>query len=332
MERKENSLSRRDFVRAISPFLLGTSTGLLVGHLFYNKLLNEPRSLTSILIDLSQDQQEKIQDLLLRNGALKVEVQAKGSELLAANAVATQTALDLLEYRVQATAEAYSYDRNKLEEIMAKLPGSLIHNSFKVNYEYSRAISSDNIEINQAIGSGIVTKIDSSNNTLVCLTTGHLLEEGEGYDVQKLIISQPHLGQEEFVYSSNKISPFVHPDNDIGIIVVNSSQYPLARDVYDEVAIDENWKPQTGEDLYSLSFPYKVEQGIGFTPSIFKVVEKEDGGKRVITNSVIGAGASGAPVVKDDGTLVGIFVGVNKLGSYVLPINSSYQEVLATTK
>lgn len=338
MEGKESQISRRTFVKILPPLIAGGAIVAGIGSWVTSSILgkrieellsvNEKlRDVNAELFELSRSQEDEIAKLLQKRGALKVEVRGEESEAQAAMTKlseiateATQTAWNLKEYRVQATAEAYQQDQEALQEIMGKLPPSLIQNSIKVMF-------------NSSNGSGVVTYHDRAEENLIFLTAGHIVKSFEGDPVSRVIseviISQPHLHWQDYVASVVSID--THPESDLGIVTVDtrgSRLRFLPREALDGVRINESWEPIIGEELYSLSFPDRARHGIGFTPSVFNVVGKEDGGIAAITDSLVGKGASGAPVAKADGTVVGIYVAVGKQGNFVLPIRDSYRELL----
>ena len=327
MEKKDSHITRRDFEKLLPPLIAGATAGAGLGGWIASRLfqikLEEAQSVNTRLLKLTDSQEKEIAELLRREGALEVEVRKKKVELLETKMRATETAWDLREYRVEATAEAYLQDKESLKEIMSKMPRSLIHNSFRINFERFH-----NIKLVVGLGSGMIISNNQKGENFICLTARHVLKPVTGYQLRRLIISQPHLGSEEFIYPSNKITTYLHPERDIGIVSVNTSQQSLPTDVMESVKIEEEWKPKIGEKLFSLSFPERASRGIGFTPSVFTVVGKELGGVKVITDSLVGFGASGAPVTKADGTLVGIHIEISTLGSFILPLKDSYREML----
>lgn len=353
MERKDSQITRRPFIKTLPPLIAGgviaAGAGSLITSFIFGKrikeLLNlneEQLNLNAKLLEVSGSQAEDIAELLRKLGALEVEVRAKKSEAQAAETKlsettieATQTAFDLLEYRVQATAEAYQLDQEALQEIMGKMPPSLIRNSIKI-LGFGQPFNQDNLKQMSWLtllfeASGVVTYHDRAGGKLIFLTAGHALSNLEGHTLSKVGISQPHLDERGYVCSVE--SAYTHPESDLGIVTIDT-QHPiwgpqtLPEDALDGVRIDEAWKPIIGEELYSLSFPNRARSGIGFTPSVFKVVGKEDGGSMAITDSLVGSGGSGAPVAKADGTVVGIYLSVGKQGNFVLPIGGSYRELL----
>ena len=334
MERNDSYLGRREFSKLVPPLIAGTAVGTAIGIQLaskkYEPLVEGLQMVNTELFRLTELQERQIAELLNKAGALEVKVQTGETNLMEAKLKATESALELLEYRVEATAEAYVQDGDRLREIMGKMPSVLVHNSFKIIMEHSRDLDAENIELIIKQGSGIVTHYKPDEEKLIVLTARHLLEPTEDYDFHKLLLSQPHLDQQELTYTTDHYKTSLHTESDIGIITANTTLQPLPRDVKKSVMIEEDWKPEIGEELFSISFPGKASRGVGYTPSIFKVLGKEDGGAAVITDSIIGSGASGAPVAKADGTIVGIYVAVGKLGSYVLPIRDSYREVQMT--
>lgn len=310
-------MNRREFIR--DAVLIG---GVTLGY-----------GLGTRLLELSKYRQENLSNLLNRQGAIEVEVLKKNVESMKA----TLEAFELQGYRVQATAEAYLQDEKSLEEIMGEMPAVLIHNSFKINMEYQKAVFRIDPQNFLSISSGIIASNDPKEKRMIFLTAGHVLDLSSARAIRNLKISQPHLNRKEVVYSPDEFRVHCHPEADLALIIVDASQQPLPPDVFkrvlkrmERIRIDERWAPQVGEQLYSLSYPTMADSGIGFTPSIFKIVKKESqDGFTAIADSVIGSGASGAAVSKSDGTVVGMYVAFGPLGSYIFPIRESYRELLA---
>jgi len=341
-------LSRAEFMRFAGLAGLGAAAGTGVGALitqwlYQGRLESLSQTLAvaqagnEVLLELSRLQQEELNILLLESGALKVEVQKAQIEELKTSIQATQDAWDLREYRVEATSEAYSQDRNSLEEMMEKIPLSLIQNSCKVLFDVSKYALNRKPRYLRRSGSGTVIVPDRRKNLLVCLTAAHVLSMENILDfesetvIDSLNLSRSQLPDRKMVFSPEHFKLYTNWTNDVGIAVLDTSQNQSPNNFQQEINIDENWSPQVGEELYSLSFPSSAERGIGYTPSIFQVVEIEENKQtvqRVIANSLIGGGASGAAVAKADGTIVGIYVEIGTRGSYIVPVGNSYSKLL----
>lgn len=329
-------MTRREFLTAAGLGMGSTAVGLVFGNLLtrkhYEPEIARYQAMNNGLAEITKGQHSQLDYLLKEHGALEVRVQELDTTVinleqiaLQERNIATQTAFELTEFRVQATAEAYAQDRHSLEEAMNRIPESLVHQAVRLDPIFSRQISEDRIDIVNVLGSGVVTSYDRNTNELILLTAGHIFTHFEGYRLDRLNISQPHIRGYDMTYPSDQIKIVLHKDSDIGIAVLSGAV--SQPNLMNPLTIDEDWVPIAGEILYSLAFPGRALD-VGFLPSIFKVVQHDGGDSLVITNNVVGGGGSGAAVAKEDGSVVGIFVAYSPLGSYILPIGKRYRELL----
>jgi len=307
MKEEREGINRREFIIASGLGLAaGTGAGLAITKALYNRQLN----------------------------VLLAQIEVLKTEGATVSLQATQDAWDLQEYRVEATSEAYSRDQKALEETMRRIPSTLIQNSCRLLLEYSNYTPAKRVQLFEALGSGIISLHGKNRNLLVYLTAGHVLEVDSGFTINTFVISQPHVNGQKTLLNSKDVTSYVDESSGIGIAVLDAGRFEQEITFSQEIFIKEDWAPQVGEELYSLSFPQKAEDGIGFTPSVFKVTKVSEVGakvQRVVGDSVIGEGSSGAAVAKGDGAVVGIYVEVGILGSFIVPIGDSYTRLLKST-
>ena len=339
IENNEPRIGRRDFLRfsaktglvvlgsGVVGYGIGYAFGLIGGEdqAVYQRALATVQALNTSLQATVESQAAEIDYLIKNQNALRVRL----GQAEAANHLATQTANEMRDYRILATADAYGRDPGSLKEIMDSLPESLRRDSVKIEIQYAKKVSDDRLAFSDIFqASGTVVSYDKTSNRIGILTADHLFDPMSEYTVHRVALSQPHTGGDTtLLFLTTDVRVYQYPPRDIAIIFADLHQERLRDDIGQE-RMDENWKPVIGEKLYSLSYPGITGRSIGYTPSVFTVTGADEVQQDVLGNSLIGGGSSGAAVTKADGSIIGIYVTLGESDSVIIPIQDSYRELL----
>lgn len=311
---------------------LGQTKNALATSVAQNAALAEQNTRLS---ELTQGQHKLLTEMLEQKQALFVDLQSAQNQRLETSIQATQTAFEMRDYRVMATAEAFRDDPQLLEAEKAKIPFNLLYNSFQISLHYSHKyglkIKGDSYT---GGGTGAITHLETKHGKTALLTAGHVLWGTPGYSLDGIQLNQPQFSDSVPTYiQPGDYQTFFLQDQDSGLIILNTSKLQLPSHVVREIPIDKQWTPEIGQDLRSITFPVGARrgQGIGYSLSSFKIVD-EAGTSRVIPETIgdtlISSGSSGGLVGEPDGTGVGIFVAISARGAYILPIGDSYSRLL----
>ena len=177
----------------------------------------------------------------------------------------------------------------------------------------SLKLSAVKLSIIKRDGEGVVTgshcsgTIVENTGRIVILTAAHCLSEDTGSMIE-VIVGQPHRGEPDIPVVSSDFDVAVDEKKDIGIVVINKSNFPGVPEL--PIELNSSWDRSEEGGLFAISFPAAADVGSGFIVDDMSINQDETvlrgtASQIVVMNSLNSPGASGSGVVNGE-KLVGI--------------------------